>query len=216
MGRIRGKAKADNPTRVIRLDRVATQMLDIGVGREALHTTLEKEGRTDLRTVILDELYLDKNGEVLPVLFYPAQSRSTKQFLSNVFHCDLVYSLFLKECWLNQMQVGQFSIADMYSVIVPEYNIIPEEDTERFERFEPLVFIPDFYMKEHEGNRYSNPGAEEAVEHYIKRRIWSDNVGVVIKSLLHPERITHSWSPSLLAYLDRKALIYDIHGPEVK
>lgn len=214
MSRIR-VGKKNKPTRRERLDKVSQQLIMAGVSIDALHTTLEKEGRSDLRSLIEDELYVNEHGDVLPIYFYPKASKNAKQYFSNVKQCDLIYNLFLKECWLYGLSVSARSMVEI------EYDI-EEQDRQYLVAtyaalFTPFIFIPDFYQKHVEGSRFPNQSVEEITEYVLRKLMYEHNISMVLQSINPIDRmLSRGWSSGFIAMLDSKAISFEITGKEVK
>lgn len=201
--------RGDRPGRRRSLDVVSIGLLEAGVDRIALHSTLVQEGREDLRSLITAERYYDAENYVQWLYFYPAADRDRKRFLRNVYQCDLIYNLFFKECRLSGLRVGRIDVVDAeidnQAYREPMRDIMPAT-----EDFTPFVFMPDFFPDIRNGLRYSNPEVEEHVERFIYERTVHGEVGMVLQGICAPHLIDRWWSPRLVAKIVRNALIFEI------
>jgi len=186
-------------------------LLNIGVSRDALHTTLEIEGRSDLRQVISDELYLDdEHAEPRPVVFYPKQAKNEKQYLSNVYQCDLVFHLFLKEMWLAGNQVRALPLSTLVGVDGYESSV----DEVKEGTVDCYHFVPDFHLQLTEEPRFYMNDNAELIESLLWDCMYHYNLSFVLQSITPLHRGMKPWSDRLIAYLNKRAIQYEVQGPE--
>lgn len=196
------------------LDKTSIRLLDAGVSRQALYTTLVKEGRSDLRDIIQEGLYINDKGDAQWMVFYPAQSKNRAKFLANVAHCDLIFNLFLKESWLYGLRTGKFDVLDMYQEYDREACYLVKEDASPKHRYSPYVFISDFYPERRDGPRFERVDAHEAFFSYMRYRYYQDNVGFVLQSVVPPMQIDNWWPPLLVSMLQKNAMMFEIASRE--
>lgn len=204
------------------LDDISKRLIASGVSREALKTTLEREGRSDLRELLTQELYVDDTGAVRPVVFSPFPAKSHETYLRNAAYCDLVFNLFLKEALIiDGYSSGVITVQSLYNARMPDLrgstvDVLPMGSLISFDsgNYAPFAFYPDFHPRELDTYRFSHIHVTDEIEEFILSRLYSQNIAPVLQSCVPLRQIKKDWSPKFLGILENISLVFEIQAPK--
>lgn len=187
-------------------DSVLKDLRQLGVARQALHTTLPREGRPDLRDLITNQEYLDRDGELLNYYFHPVWSDDQDTYLANMDRANLIYNLFMKECYLAgvSMDIVRIDRAESDSDEEGRYN--PFIFTESY------VFVPDFSSYDIYNTAYQRNLPFYKIERYLMDCYHEQGLGLALFSTLPPNYRAGlvGWSNYMMAFLNEHSVVIAI------
>lgn len=141
------------------------------------------------------------------ILFYPKPSKNKNRFLCNAYQCNLIYNLFLKECWLAGFKIRQESIVDLSRKQEALFEHVYD-----YSNVFPFLFVPDFYPR-NTNFMFSRPETIEELSWFFRTITNQYGISIVAQSISPIEEINEQvWSPFLLAQFKNKGLCFGVEG----
>ncbi len=175
---------------------LSRKILEAGISRPALATTLPIQGRQDLRDMIQHEQYLTEDGTPKNLIFLSPQD-------SDVERSVLLLNLVAKEMYLSKMKVVMISMQE-----------VMEDYTQRcVDSTVDYVFLPGFYDPV-EGNLTTYGTPQETARIFKTLRFWHYqwNIGIAVFVYGRWEDSTRWWPTSMLEFLRRGSVVATVEA----
>lgn len=177
---------------------IKSQMALARVPKEALVTTLAKEGHQVLREYVTSKQYL-----LDPLYIYPRHNASR----SNTYVADLAFSLVVKELTLQGEKVANIDLVELHSVFFKE-DLDPFENSTRLQKAK-IVAINGFHAVGGRATPFLTRYEEEYIASWILRKMDAGLSFVLLGGSALSEAVDW-WPGRLVAKLKEKAVSYEV------
>jgi hypothetical protein len=183
-------------------DSISITLLNSGVTRAALRSTLPKEGKGKLREMIRAGQFNDGEGVELNYVFFPGYDPELKDYE----HSALVFSLFHKEILLS----GRKAVA------VPIFRLVEEKDDYITSMGEmDFLFFPDFYLTSDNENWISyERSVTRRIEYRLRTLYEKHGVHLCFYTATGLYDASHWWSHAFINFLARTSIEIDCKSGE--
>lgn len=189
---------------------IENKLNSLGVYDDAIHTTLILEKESSLHQYIVD----NDHEQDKAILFYPEASESRKVYLDNVFRCNQLYQLCVKELHLSKNKVYYTPKGYIYHAMnedktwVGTAEYLPDDAHPSKSR--SVLAIEDFYKEQPCNLTLKDWEAEKALERYLLHRMFNKKNLLVLYSDKDPELIYGTLGSTFLKTIIKHAKIIKV------